>query len=82
MGALSELGHDVSGHVYIVDEYTIRIYNLNYDGTAPGNYLFQPFFYTIRKLGYMLLSHSLVQTLTTTLDGRAQPSVVLLMAEA
>ena len=36
VGMLSTLGHRVTGTVFIVDERHIRIYNFNYDGTAPG----------------------------------------------
>lgn len=38
LGSLSQLSHGVSGEVYAVDDRTIRIRRLNYDGLAPDAY--------------------------------------------
>ena len=38
IGNLSTLSHGVSGKVYAIDEKTIRIRDLNYDGQAPDAY--------------------------------------------
>lgn len=38
IGTMFPLSHGVNGNVYAIDERTIRIRNLNYDGQAPDAY--------------------------------------------